>query len=135
MADAWRWVPDRLAVPVVVQAEYPASEQHILSAQLALAPVSGVRHGEKGTDLCGQLAVAGRLMVVPTFWVGARLQGVLLPSSGVDRVQTAVALRLEWTPRLGRFFFEGLVNLDEPVGVFGRGTQSWGILLGKELAR
>jgi hypothetical protein len=135
MADIWRWVPGRLAVPVVLQAEYPLGLRQVYSAELALAPMTGVRSGEKGTDLCGQLALAGRFMLVPTFWIGARLQGVLLPSSRVDRLQSAVALRVEWTPRLGRFFLQGLVNLDEPVGVFGRGSRAWGIFLGKELAR
>jgi hypothetical protein len=67
--------------------------------------------------------------------MGARLQGVLLPSASIDRLQTAVAFRFEWTPRFGRFFLEGLMNLDEPVGASGRGTGAWGIFLGKELAR
>jgi hypothetical protein len=135
MADIWRWSPGRLAVPIVMEAVYPASVGQIYSAQLALAPMTGVRSGEKGTDVCGQLAVSGRFMLTPTFWMGVRLQEVLLPSASVDRLQSAVALRFEWTPRLGRFFLEGLMNLDEPVGVFGRGTGTWGIFLGKELAR
>jgi hypothetical protein len=135
MADMWRWSPGRLAVPIVVEATYPESVGQIYSAQLAVAPMTGMRSGEKGTDVVSQLAVTGRFMLVPAFWMAVRLQEVLLPSDSVDRWQTAVALRFEWTPRLGRFFLEGLMNLDEPVGVFGRGTGSWGIFLGKELAR
>jgi hypothetical protein len=135
MADIWRWSPGRLSVPMVVEATLPASQGQIYSAQLAMAPMTGMRSGESGTDLCAQLLVGGRFMLVPTFWMGARLQGVLLPSASIDRLQTAVAFRFEWTPRFGRFFLEGLMNLDEPVGVSGRGTGAWGIFLGKELAR
>jgi hypothetical protein len=135
MADIWRWSPGRLSVPMVVEATVPASPGQIYSAQLAVAPMTGTRSGESGTDLCAQLLVGGRFMLVPTFWMGARLQGVLLPSASIDRLQTAVAFRFEWTPRFGRFFLEGLMNLDEPVGVSGRGTGAWGIFLGKELAR
>lgn len=135
MADMWRWSPGRLAVPIVMEATRRLSMGQIYSAQLAVAPMTGVRAGEKGTDVVSQLAVTGRFMLVPTFWMAVRLQEVLLPSASVDRWQMAAALRFEWTPRLGRFFLEGLMNLDEPVGVLGRGTGSWGIFLGKELAR
>ena len=135
MADIWRWSPGCVSVPLIVEATMPASQRQIYSAQMAVASMTGVRSGESGTDLCAQLLVGGRFMLVPTFWIGARLQGVLLPSASIDRLQTATAVRFEWTPRAGRFFLEGLMNLDEPVGVFGRGTRAWGIFLGKELGR
>jgi len=95
--------------------------------------VFGAGHGGSDTDLLAQLAVGVRFLLVGRLWVCPRLQAVLLPSTSVDRLQTAAGLRLELTPSLGRFFLGVLVNLDEPLGVFGRGSRSWGLQLGKEL--
>jgi hypothetical protein len=98
-----------------------------------LAPVFGAGHGGTDSDLLAQLAVGARFLLSHDIWLCPRLQAVLLPSASVDRLQTAAGLRVEWTPHIGRFFLGALVNLDEPLGVFGRGTQSWGIHLGKEV--
>ncbi len=93
----------------------------------------GVRNGESGADLLAQLALGARFLLDYDLWLCPRLQAVLLPSVSVDRLQTAAGLRVEWAPRFGRFFLGALVNLDEPLGVFGRGSQNWSIHLGKEL--
>jgi hypothetical protein len=131
--DDWRWTPGRMAVPVLATLLYQSIPQVALTGEFGLAPVIGVRNGEGGTDLLVQLAVGARFGIVPNLFICPRLQGVVLPSASVDRLQTAAGLRVEWTPARRRFFLDALVNLDEPLGVFGRGTQSWGIHLGKEL--
>lgn len=131
--DDWRWTPGRMALPVPAALSFAFSPRVIATAEAALAPVFGVRNGASGTDLLGQLALGARFLLVRDLWLCPRLQAVLLPSASVDQLQTAAGLRVEWTPRFGRFFLGALVNLDEPLGVFGRGTQSWGIHLGKEL--
>ncbi|HEX7597951.1 MAG TPA: hypothetical protein VF518_07030 [Polyangia bacterium] len=131
--DRWRWAPGRLAVPIPANLWYDLSSGMQLTAEIAIAPVVGVNNGASGTDLLAQLAVGFRLLLIHDLWICPRLQTVLLPASSVDRLQTAAGLRVEWAPSLGRFFLGALVNLDEPVGVFGRGPHSWGIHLGKEL--
>ena len=131
--DDWRWTPGRMAVPIPAALSFAFSPRVIATAEAALAPVFGVRNGEHGTDLLAQLAVGARFLLPHDLWLCPRLQAVLLPSTSVDQLQTAAGLRVEWAPRFGRFFVGALVNLDEPLGVFGRGTQSWGIHLGKEL--
>jgi hypothetical protein len=131
--DDWRWTPGRLAVPILGGLSYSYAPRLALTGELGLAPVIGVRHAESGTDGLAQLAMGARVMMVHDLFVCPRLQGVLLPSPSVDRLQTAAGLRVEWTPRGHRFFLGALVNLDEPLGVVGRGTRSWGIHLGKEL--
>jgi hypothetical protein len=131
--DDWRWTPGRMAVPIPAALSFALSPRVIATAEGALAPVFGVRNGESGTDLLAQLAVGARFLLPHDLWLCPRLQAVLLPSTSVDQLQTAAGLRVEWTPRFGRFFVGALVNLDEPLGVFGRGTQNWGIHLGKEL--
>ena len=133
--DIWRWTPGRMAIPIPAGLSYEISPGILLTGELVLAPVMGVNNGQSGTDLLGQIAVGSRLLLTHSLWLCPRLQAVLLPSSSVDRLQTAAGLRVEWTPSLGRFFLGALVSLDEPVGVFGRGPHSWGIHLGKELGQ
>ncbi len=131
--DDWRWTPNRMAVPIPAALAYVVSSELIATVEAALAPVFGAGHGGTDSDLLAQLAVGARFLLSHDIWLCPRLQAVLLPSASVDRLQTAAGLRVEWTPHIGRFFLGALVNLDEPLGVFGRGTQSWGIHLGKEV--
>jgi hypothetical protein len=130
--DDWRFRPDRMAVPIPAGLTYTVSSAMDATFEAALAPVIGVRQ-ESGTDLLAQFALGARFLIANNFWICPRLQAVVLPSASVDRLQTAAGLRVEWTPRLGRFFLGALVNLDEPLGVFGRGDGIWSIHLGKEL--
>lgn len=131
--DDWRWTSGRMAAPIPATFSYTLSPRLIAIVEAALAPTVGVRSGESGTDLLAQLALGARLLLVYDLWLCPRLQAVLLPSASVDRLQTAAGLRVEWAPRFGRFFLGALVNLDEPLGVFGRGSQNWSIHLGKDL--
>jgi hypothetical protein len=131
--DDWRWTPDRLAVPALASLSYRHTPRWTLTGETGLAPIFGVRKGEGGADVLAQLAVGTRVLLAHNLFICPRLQGVLLPSASVDRWQTAAGLRVEWTPRPYRFFLGALVNLDEPLGMIGRGTESWGIHLGKEL--
>ncbi|MBN1605372.1 MAG: hypothetical protein JW940_02005 [Polyangiaceae bacterium] len=131
--DDWRWTPDRLAVPAVGGFSYRLTPRWALTGELGLAPVIGTRNGESGTHLLAQGAAGARVRFAHQLYLCPRVQGVLLPSTSVDRLQTAAGLRVEWTPGQRRFFLGALVNLDEPLGVIGRGTRSWAIHLGKEL--
>jgi hypothetical protein len=133
--DIWRWTPGRMAIPIPAGLSYEVSPGMLLTSDLALAPVMGVNNGQSGTELLGQIAVGSRFLLTHNLWLCPGLQAVLLPSTSVDRLQTAAGLRMEWMPSLGRFFLGALVSLDEPVGIFGRGTHGWGIHLGKELGQ
>jgi hypothetical protein len=133
MWDDWRWATGRMAIPFTGSLCYDLDGAVALLADASVGPIFGVRSGENGTDLLAQVAVGIRFRLASSFWITPSAQTVLLPSVSVDRLQTAAVLRAEWASAIGRLFLGILVNLDEPLGVFGRGTQAWGIHLGKEL--
>ena len=133
MWDDWRWATGRMAIPLSGSLCYDLDGAVALLADASVGPIFGVRSGENGTDLLAQVAVGIRFRLASSFWITPSAQTVLLPSVSVDRLQTAAVLRTEWASAIGRLFLGILVNLDEPLGVFGRGTQAWGIHLGKEL--
>lgn len=130
--DMWRWTPGRSALPLTVEFETPLSREIDVEARAAVAPLFGARTGESGTEVVGQASVAlcGN---GPSARVCPRLQAVVLPSTSLDRLQIAAGLRmtLDW----GHLFADLLVNLDEPLGVAGRGTRNWGIQIGKGFDR
>ena len=132
MWNEWLWTTDRMAVPAMGRVGYALSGGTVLVAEAALAPVIGVRGTAHGTDVLGQLAVEARLPVSATVDLCPRLQTVLLPSTSVDRFQSAAGLRLTLQTQRGRYFAALLLNLDEPLGVFG-GLERWGLHFGKEL--
>jgi hypothetical protein len=132
MWNQWLWTTDRTAVPVSGRADYAFSSGHVLSAEVAVAPIMGARGGATGTDLVGQMAVETRLPIGASFVLCPRLQTVFLPSTSVDRLQTAFGLRGILDTPFGKYFAGLLVNLDEPLGVFG-GLGRWGLHLGKEI--
>ena len=132
MWNQWLWTTDRLAVPVTGHADYVLSSGHVLTAEAAVAPVVGVRSGATGTDVVGQIAVEARLRLGTSFALCPRLQAVLLPSTSIDRLQTAFGLRGILETPFGNYFAGLLFNLDEPLGVFG-GLGRWGLHLGKEI--
>jgi len=133
MWDDWRWATGRLAIPLSGSLSYDLDDDAALVVDASVGPIFGVSSGESGTDLLAQIAVGIRVRVANTFWLTPRVQTVLLPSASVDRLQTAAVLRADWASAIGKLFLGILVNLDEPLGVFGRGTQAWGIHFGKEL--
>jgi hypothetical protein len=133
MWDAWRWNPGRMAVLLAGFLAFDLNEDAALLVQAAVGPSLGVRAGESGTDLLAQLAVGIRFTSSDSVAVTPSLQTVLLPSASVDRLQTAAALRADWDSTIGNLYLKILINLDEPLGVFGRGTQAWGLHVGKEL--
>jgi hypothetical protein len=133
MWNDWRWAAGRMAIPFSGSLSYDLDGEAALIADATVGPIVGVRSGENGTDLLAQVAVGIRVRVASRLWITPSVQTVLLPSVSVDRWQTAALLRAEWASAIGRLFLGILVNLDEPLGVFGRGTQAWGIHLGKEL--
>ena len=132
MWNQWLWTTDRLAVPVSARADYTLQSGHVLTADAAIASVSGVRSGASGTEVLGQAAVEARLSIGEKFDVCPRLQAVVLPSSSVDRLQTSLGLRGILHTTSGKYFAGLLFNLDEPLGVFG-GLGRWGLHLGKEI--
>jgi len=132
MWNEWLWTTDRMAVPAMGRVGYALSGGTVLVAEAALAPVIGVRATARGTEVLGQFAVEARLPVGATVDLCPRLQTVLLPSTSVDRFQSAAGLRLTLQTQRGRYFAALLLNLDEPLGVFG-GLERWGFHFGKEL--
>ena len=133
MWNDWRWATGRMAIPLSGSLSYDLDSEVALLADASVGPIFGVRSGEEGTDLLAQGTVGLRCRLASSFWLTPSVQTVLLPSASVDRLQTAAVLRAELASTIGRLFLGILVNLDEPLGVFGRGTQAWGIHIGKEL--
>jgi hypothetical protein len=132
MWNQWLWTTGRMAVPVTGHADYVFSSGHVLAAEVAVAPVVGARSGATGTDMVGQIAGEARLHIGTSFALCLRLQAVLLPSTSVDRLQTAFGLRGILETPFGKYFAGLLFNLDKPLGVFG-GLGRWGLHLGKEI--
>jgi hypothetical protein len=132
MWNQWLWTTDRMAVPVTGHADYVSSSGDVLAAEVAVAPIIGARSGVTGTELVGQIAVEARLRIGSSFALCPRLQTVLLPSSSIDRLQTAFGLRGILDTPYGKYFAGLLFNLDAPLGVFG-GLGRWGLHLGKEI--
>lgn len=132
MWNQWLWTPDRMAIPASGRASYVFRGGQALTVDAALAPVIGVRGSATGTDLLGQLALEADLPVDEWLVIEPRLQMVVLPGASIDRLQSAAGLRGVVRTGFGRFFAGLLINLDEPLGVFG-GLGRWGIHLGKEI--
>jgi len=132
MWNQWLWYADRMAVPVTLRAAHRFSGGQRLAAELAPALVVGARHDASGTELVGQLGLGVELPLGARFILCPRLQAVLLPSTSIDRLQTAAELRGVLATKVGRFFAAVLVNLDEPLRSVG-GGQRWGLHLGKEM--
>ena len=132
MWNQWLWLPDRMAIPVSGQLGYALSRGRNLSVEAALAPVIGVRGKASGVALVQQMAVEISLPISHRVALCPRLQAVLLPSTSLDRLQSALGLRVTYQTASGRFFFGGLLNLDAPLGIFG-GLERWGLHVGKEV--
>lgn len=131
MWDQWLWESDRMAIPISARFEY-RSDEHRLIVDAAEGTLIGVRGGASGTKIVGQVAVEARLAVESGVTLCPRWQTVRLPSGGIDVWQSSVGLRVGLETTAGNFFVGMLLNLDEPLGVFG-GLGRWGIHLGKEL--
>jgi hypothetical protein len=132
MWNQWLWLADRMAVPAMFRVSYQLPSGVALVAQHADAILIGVRGDNTGNHFVGQLAFEAQLPLGPTFTLSPRLQTVLLPAAGIDRWQSAAALRGTLKTRLGRFFVGCLVNLDEPIAA-QPGIARWGFHLGKEI--
>jgi hypothetical protein len=132
MWNAWLWMPGRMATPATGRADYTFAPGQVWVAEVAVAPVIGVRGGASGTEWLGQVAVEARLSIGASFALCPRLQTVLLPSTSVDRLQSAAGLRGILKTRHGNYFAGLLINLDEPLGIWG-GLRRWGFHLGKEI--
>jgi hypothetical protein len=132
MWNEWLWVPDRMAEPATVRADYAFASGYVVAAEIAVAQIIGVRNRVGGSDVLGQGAVEARLPIGANIVLCPRLQTVRLPASSIDRQQSAVALRGILATPYGSYFAGVLVNLDEPLGVVG-GLGRWGLHLGKEI--
>jgi len=130
--NQWLWLTDRMAVPASLRTSYTLPGGQVLALEAAAATVFGVRSRASGTDLLGQVALDARIPIGSMFTLCPRLQTVLLPAASFDRLQSAASLRGVFATRAGRFFAGVLVNLDEPLGIWG-GLQRWGLHLGKEI--
>ena len=130
MWNQWLWYADRMAVPASLRARHHFAGGHVVVAELEPALVIGTADDTSGTDFVGQLAIEAQLPIGSIFVLCPRLQAVLLPSSSIDRMQTAAVVRGVFVTRLGRFFASLLFNLDEPLSALG---QYGGLHLGKEM--
>lgn len=131
MWNQWLWVPEHMAIPAGVRFDYHV-DGHAVIIEAAEATLIGVRGGASGVKTVGQLALEARLRVGADVTLCPRWQTVRLPSGGVDLWQSALGLRLGLSTSAGNFFAGALLNLDEPLGVFGD-LGRWGIHLGKEI--
>jgi hypothetical protein len=132
MWNQWLWVPDRMAVPASGWISKALPNGQTLIAELAAAPVFGVRGTADGSALVGQVAVEANLPVDGAFALRPRLQAVALPSTSLDRIQSAAGLRIMYQTAFGTLFLGMLVNLDKPLGIF-YGQQRWALHIGKEV--
>ncbi len=132
MWNLWFWSPDYMAVPIMGSATYALPDHHLLVIEAAVTPSIGVRGNSNSSQTLGQIAVEARLAMGDSFALCPRLQTVLLPSTSYDRWQSAVGLRATFATKAGRLFAGILINLDQPLGVFG-GLERWGLQLGKEI--
>jgi hypothetical protein len=132
MWNQWLWLAGRMAVPAMFRVSYTLPGGEVLVLQQADALVFGVTGNASGTHFVAQLAFEAQIPVGSRFTICPRLQTVLLPSAGIDRWQSAAALRGAFATSVGRFFAGFLVNLDEPLGALGGGAR-WGFHLGKEI--
>lgn len=132
MWNQWLWYADRMAVPAIFRVSYHLPSGVTLVVQHADAILLGVRGENTGTHFVGQLAFEAQFPLRPTFTLTPRLQTVLLPAAGIDRWQTAAALRGTLKTKVGSFFVGCLVSLDEPIAA-QPGVARWGFHLGKEI--
>lgn len=136
MWNQWFWTPDRMSIPIHVTVGYALASRHWLVLEAAEATLIGVRGSASGSNTVGQLALEAQVSVSPTLAFCPRWQTVRLPSggqaAGLDVWQSALGIRARLATNAGTFFGGVLVNLDEPVGIFG-GTGRWGLHLGKEI--
>jgi hypothetical protein len=131
MWNQWLWEPDHMAIPVSARFAYRFDE-HWVVVEAAEATLIGVRGGASGSKTVGQIAVEARLAIESKVTLCPRWQTVRLPAGNVDVWQSAVGLRVAVGTAAGDFFAGMLLDLDEPLGVFG-GLGRWGIHLGKEI--
>jgi len=132
MWNLWLWSPDRMAVPSMFRVSYIFPGGQTLAFEEASAVVFGARANASGTESLEQVALEAQIPIGSVFVLTPRFQTVLLPSTSVDRFQSAAGLRGTLQTKAGRFFAELLLNLDEPLGVFA-GLGRWGFHLGKEM--
>ena len=132
MWNQWLWSTDHMAVPIQANFAYAPSPRLWLVVEAAEATLIGTRRGTGSSKIVGQLAVEAQIEVAPRLTVCPRWQTVRLPAGGIDTWQSAAGLRVALMTAAGKFFVGALVNVDEPLGVFG-GLGRWGFHLGKEL--
>ena len=132
MWNLWLWSPDRMAVPSMFRVSYTFPGGLAFAFEEANAVVLGVRGDASGTEAIDQFALEAQIPIGSIFVLRPRVQAVLLPSTSVDRWQSAAGLRGTIQTKAGRFFAGFLLNLDEPLGIWG-GLRRWGIHIGKEI--
>lgn len=130
MWNAWLWLRDYLAIPLQAHFERSFQARHSWRIGAALIPLFGIRSESSSKDFMAQGSVALRLALTPIYDLAPRLQGVLLPSSGLERWQMAVGMRLD-RHTTSRYFLDLLLNLGKPNGV-GGGMERFGLAIGRE---
>ena len=131
MWNAWQWLRDYLAIPLQARLDQALRKGIVLQIDGALIPILGVRSESSNADLMAQASLAFRLALTPTWDMLPRIQGVLLPSKGLDRFQSALGLRIV-LHRSSRYFLDTLVKIGKPNGI-GGGMERFGLAVGKEI--
>jgi hypothetical protein len=132
MWNAWIWLRDFIALPVQGSLTFPLPYSIPMTLAGGIAPLIGVRKQKSDQDLMAQISVAVELSAFQRIHFSPRWQLVLLPSTSLDRLQSAAAIRASYIASQSRYFIEVLFNLDEPLGML-RGLERWGLWLGKEM--
>ena len=126
--DSWLYAPETLSFVFPFQIER-RMDRLVLGADTALAVLIPTSGGTDETDLDFQLAglIGGTTGPVSA---GVRLQLVWLPTSNSDNAQVALVPFVQGDFSGGFVYLRFLINLDQPLGVFGDGADVWALSIG-----
>jgi hypothetical protein len=130
--NAWLWAPEQTALASGVKWAFKPSRDLRLRAEGALGvtlPLGDVT--QDAADLFVQLATAveGSAGLLA---FGLRLQSVLMTADS-DPLQLAIVPYVRANFNVWALDLRTVINLDEPLGVFGAGLDAWGLLISLEV--
>lgn len=130
--DAWSYAPDTLSVVVPAQWETLVGGALLIGGDAAaglLFPTDD--RIDDDTDLTLQAAGTLGYRSGP-LTVGGKLQGVWLATTDGDNAQLAAVpfVQADVARGAGFVYSRFVLNLDEPLGVFGDGADVWGLYAG-----
>jgi hypothetical protein len=129
-----RYTRDQVTLVAPLRLEIE-SDGLIMGAELRL-PVAIATSETQGDDFFPSIAFMLAVQAPPFVW-GVRPQMVwLLTENGAwdDEAQFSLVPFVQFeAPRRGFAYAQALVNLDEPLGIFGGGERAWGLTAGAGL--